>query len=375
VQSYAKGTDAREIETALGVCAPEKECEVRLRGESYLSVPLLSGPLEQAIAQGYSLRTLQSVDAAGAPVQAALRNLFLVASGAVLLSAFVLSVLSSRSIVRPISKIVEHLRASEQTGMLPEFHSDVGRIQEIRQLAEGFNRAVAAVREGRESLIQAYIGFMDSLASALDARDPYTAGHSRRVSKYACAIARAMNLPQSEVDVILVGAMLHDIGKIGISDTLLRKPGKLTAEETATLREHPVIGRRILEGVQAFQPYLDIVELHHENWDGSGYPHGFKGEETPLSARIVKVADAYDAMTSDRPYRPGMTYDQALQVFRGMTGPEIDPAVMAAFETIRAETINRRQQQVSAPSVDVQLHNLGQAVRGATPQSPVEKQV
>src|ERR1700730_14212404 len=160
VQSYAKGTDAREIETALAVCAPEKECEVRLRGESYLSVPLLSGPLEQAIAQGYSLRTLQSVDAAGAPVQAALRNLFLAAGGAVLLSAFVLSVLSSRSIVRPISKIVEHLRASEQTGMLPEFHSDVGRIQEIRELAEGFNRAVAAVREGRESLIQAYIGFM-----------------------------------------------------------------------------------------------------------------------------------------------------------------------------------------------------------------------
>ena len=105
-------------------------------------------------------------DAGETPVQAALRNLFLAAGAAVLLSAFVLSVLSSRSIVRPISKIVDHLRASEQTGMLPEFHSDVGRIQEIRQLAEGFNRAVAAVREGRENLIQAYIGFMDSLANA-----------------------------------------------------------------------------------------------------------------------------------------------------------------------------------------------------------------
>lgn len=375
LQSYAKGPHPTEIETALAVCAPEKECEVRLHGQTYLSVPLLSGPLEQGIAQGYSVRTLQSVDEAGAPVQAALRNLFLAAGAAVLLSAFVLSVLSSKSIVRPISKIIEHLQASEQTGVLPEFRSGVSRIQEIRELAERFNHAATAIRDGRENLVRAYVGFTGSLASALDARDPYTAGHSRRVSEYACAIAHAMSLPPVETEVIRIGALLHDLGKIGIADSVLLKPGKLTAGEMAVLREHPVIGRRILEGVQGFQSYLDIVELHHENWDGSGYPHGFQGEETPLSARIVKVADAYDAMTSDRPYRPGMTHDQALQEFRAMTGFQIDPTVMAAFETIRLETISRGQAQVSETSMDELLHSLGRAVQHGSPPSGVAKEV
>jgi len=375
VQSFAKGIDPKEIETAFAFCAPDRECEMRLRGESYLSVPLLSGPLEQAVAQGYSLRTLQSVDAAGAPVQAALRNLFLAAGAAVLLSAFVLSVLSSRSIVKPISKMVEQLRASEKTGVLPEFRSGLARIQEIRDLAEGFNRAAAAIREGRGNLVRAYVEFVGSLASALDARDPYTAGHSRRVSEYACSIARAMHLPQTDLEIIRIGALLHDLGKIGISDSLLLKPGKLTADEIAALREHPVIGRRILEGVQGFQSYLDIVELHHENWDGSGYPHGLQGERTPLSARIVKVADAYDAMTSNRPYRPGMTHAQALEVFREITGSQIDPTVLAAFETIRLDAINRGHEHEAAVSVDELLHSLDRAVRDEIPQSRVAEEV
>lgn len=374
VQSHAKGIDPKEIENAFSVCAPEKECEIQLHGESYLSVPLLSGPLEQAVAQGYSLRTLQSVDAGGAPVQAALRNLFLTAGATVLLSVLVLSVLSSRSIVRPISKMVDHLRTSAKTGGLPEFRSRVGRIQEIRELAEGFNHAAAAIREGRENLVRAYVEFTGSLAHALDARDAYTAGHSRRVSEYACAIARVMSLSYSELEIIRIGALLHDLGKIGISDSLLLKPGKLTTEEMAVLRKHPVIGRHILEGVQGFQNYLDIVELHHENWDGSGYPHGLRGEETPLCARIVKVADIYDAMTSDRPYRHGMNHDEVLQVFRELTGSQIDPVVMAAFEMIRPETINRSREQLSAVS-DESLQRLDRAVRDAIPQSRVSEKV
>ncbi len=375
VQSYAKGPHPTEIETALAVCAPEKECEVRLQGQTYLSVPLLSGPLEQGIAQGYSVRTLQSVDEANAPVQAALRNLFLAAGAAVLFGALVLSVLSSRSIIRPISRIVQQLRASEKTGVLPEFRSGVGRIQEIRELTEGFNQAAAAIRMGRDNLVQAYVEFTGSLASALDARDPYTAGHSRRVSEYACALASAMNLPKRELEIIRIGALLHDIGKIGISDSLLLKPGKLTIEEIEVLKEHPVIGRRILEGVQGFQSYLDIVELHHENWDGSGYPHGYQGEATPLTARIVKVADAYDAMTSDRPYRSGMSHDQALQEFRAMTGFQIDPAVMAAFETIRPEMFSRSQEQLSAASMDELLRSLHRAVGNGSQPSRVAEEV
>jgi len=362
VQSSVKGIDTRRIETAFSVCDPEKECEIRLGGETYLSVPLLSGALEDAVAHGYSLRTLQSVDAGAAPLLGALRSLFIAAGAALLMSAFVLSVLSSRSIVRPISKIVQHLRATEETGVLPEFRADASRIHEIRQLAERFNDAAAAVRDGRESLVRAYVEFTGSLASALDARDTYTAGHSRRVSDYACAIAHKMNLPDNEIEVIRIGALLHDIGKIGIPDALLLKPGKLSPSEMAALREHPVIGRHILEGVQGFQNYLDIVELHHENWNGAGYPHGLKAEEIPLSARIVKVADTYDAMTSDRPYRPGMSHEQALQEFRLITGIHVDPAVMAAFEAVWLDENKDAAQTPRLDSINL-LHNLDWALR------------
>jgi len=373
VQSYAKGVAPREIETALAVCDSEKECEVRLHGQSYLSVPLLSGSLEHAVAQGYSLRTLQSVDEGGAPVQAALRNLFSLAAIAVIVGALLLSALSSRSVVRPISKLVEHLRASEQTGALPEFRSAKARIKEIRDLAEGFNHAAASIRDGRDKLVRAYVEFTGSLASALDARDRYTAGHSRRVSEYACAIGRVMNLPPRDLEVIRIGALLHDIGKIGISDSILLKPGKLAPEELARLREHPVIGRRILEGVQGFQNYLDIVELHHENWDGSGYPHGLCGEQTPLSARVVKVADIYDAMTTDRPYRRGMTHEEVLKAFRDWTGSQLDPGVMAAFESIPPGALSAGYRESLQPAAaEDSLQSLNRAVGNEQPPKRVE---
>lgn len=362
LQSSLSGVAQNDIETALTVCPPEKECEITLQGDSYLSVPLLSGALDQAISQGYSLRTLQSVDAASGPVQSALRNFFIGMAVAISLGAFAISILSSRLIARPTALIAEQLRRSEETGLLPEFRTRVPRIQEIRALTEGFNRAATGVRESRVNLMRAYVEFTSSLASALEARDPYTAGHSRRVSDYSCAIARVMHLSQADLDVIRIGALLHDLGKIGIADSLLRKPGKLTAEEAALLQEHPVIGRKILEGVQGFQNYLDIVELHHENWDGSGYPHGLVGAATPLCARIVKVADAYDALTSDRPYRAGMAHEEALRMLRRNTGTQIDPEIMTAFENIQLETIRRTQERVPARSVDLLLHSLSGAL-------------
>jgi HD-GYP domain-containing protein (c-di-GMP phosphodiesterase class II) len=131
-----------------------------------------------------------------------------------------------------------------------------------------------------------------------------------------------------------VGALLHDIGKIGILDQVLQKPGKLTSAEFALIQQHPSIGRRILEGIHGFERYLPIVELHHENWDGSGYPHGLHGAQTPLAARIVHVVDAYDAMTSDRPYRPGMRPAEALAILRKFAGTQFDAEAMQAFATL-----------------------------------------
>src|SRR5256885_1960634 len=132
---------------------------------------------------------------------------------------------------RTMAGVVAHLRESESTGLLPEFHAKAGGIQEIRDLTESFNRAASAIREGRDNLYRAYVEFVGSLASALDARDRYTAGHSRRVSEFSCAIAHAVNATSEELDEIRIGALLHDIGKIGIADSVLQKPGRLTKEE------------------------------------------------------------------------------------------------------------------------------------------------
>jgi HD-GYP domain-containing protein (c-di-GMP phosphodiesterase class II) len=332
------------VEEALKKCIPSAECEVQIQGESYLSLPLTwTAPqtdrpdddtrtaTQQARSLAYTLRSLQSMDAASAPIQRGLQTLFGVGGLVSLALTFLVSGVSSRSVASPLADLAAHLRASGTTGELLEFPEHSSRIKEIQDLSGGFNRAVGAVREGRERLTRAYVQFVGSLAQALDARDAYTAGHSRRVSEYSCAIAKAMGLKNEEIDVIRVGSLLHDLGKIGIADAVLQKPGGLTPEEVELIQQHPVIGRRILENVQGMEPYLDIVELHHENFDGTGYPRGMRGDETPLYARIVKIADAYDAMTSDRPYRRGMTHAEAVARLKRGAGTEMDSAIVEVF--------------------------------------------
>jgi HD-GYP domain-containing protein (c-di-GMP phosphodiesterase class II) len=326
--ALAHQTDASpgEIATALAGCQSRAECQVRISDHQFVSFPL---PLNAG--DGYEVRSLQNVDEASAGLQALLRNVFLIAGLFVLAAALGISLLASRSIARPLALMAARLRAASATGDLPQFPDTGGGAREISDLARGFSQAAQAVREGRERLTRAYIEFVGSLAQALDARDSYTAGHSRRVSEYATAIGKAMGLPRQEIETIRIGGLLHDVGKIGISDLILQKPGRLTPDEMRIIQQHPAIGRHILEKVQGMEPYLPIVELHHENWDGSGYPHGLRGGQTPLIARIVRVADAYDAMTSDRPYRRGMAHADAMAILWKGAGTETDPAVTAAF--------------------------------------------
>jgi putative nucleotidyltransferase with HDIG domain len=198
-------------------------------------------------------------------------------------------------------------------------------------LTSSFNRAGAAILDARQSLDKAYVAFIGALASALDARDCYTSGHSHRVSEISYSIAEALGVTGEALEEIRIGALLHDIGKIGIPDSVLQKPGRLTNEEFAIVKKHPEIGRKILEGVSGFSPYLGAVELHHENWDGSGYPHGQAREETPLAARIIHVADAYDAITTNRPYRRGMSHQEAIETLHRFSGKQFDPMVVEVF--------------------------------------------
>ena len=326
VDASSKTLNDVGLEMALNRCSSGAECEIQAHGETYLSLPVNSPS-----GDGYLLRSLQNVDAAGAPMNLVIWKVFVTSGLVALGAALAISLIGSGSIARPIAEMVQRLKATEMTGELPEFEVDTAGVQEICELAKGFNRASASVRGGRAQLVRAYVEFTGSLANALDARDPYTAGHSRRVSEYSCAIGRVLGLSVPQLDNLRIGALLHDIGKIGISDSILLKPGRLTDEEEALIRQHPVIGRRILEGVQGFHAYLDVVELHHENWDGTGYPHGFRAEQTPLAARIVKVADAFDAMTSDRPYRPGMNHESAVRILEHSTGTQFDASIVQAF--------------------------------------------
>ncbi len=179
------------------------------------------------------------------------------------------------------------------------------------------------------------IEMVTSLAGAIDAKDPYTKGHSTSVSRYAEALARAINLPEEEVQKITLGGLLHDVGKIGIPENVLRKPGKLENDEWEIMKQHPVIGaEKVLAPNEALSHLIPIVKYHHEHIDGSGYPEHLKGDEIPLSARIVAVADTYHALISDRPYRKGMSVEKACEILQEGAGRLWDADLVRHFIAI-----------------------------------------
>lgn len=170
-----------------------------------------------------------------------------------------------------------------------------------------------------------YTKTIEALTSALEARDPYTEAHTGRIRDLAMAIALALRVPRPIRDAVHFGALLHDVGKIGISDSILQKPGPLSEAEWQIMRRHPEIGVHMLKGIDFLGPALEVVLHHHERWDGGGYPYGLRGEDIPLSARIVAVCDAFDAMTSDRPYRKATPVEEALAQLVGVAGTQLDP--------------------------------------------------
>ncbi len=178
-----------------------------------------------------------------------------------------------------------------------------------------------------------------SLAAALEAKDFYTSGHSERVSLLAVDIARKMSMSERQIEAIRRGGLLHDIGKIGVKESILLKPGRLTEEEMAHIRTHAARGYDICAPLKSLEPCLPIIRSHHERWDGDGYPDGIAGERIPLAARITAVADSYDAMTTDRPYRRGMTCDEARAIFENeMESGQWDPVcVHAMFDAIKEQ--------------------------------------
>ena len=172
------------------------------------------------------------------------------------------------------------------------------------------------------------------IAQAIDAKDPYTAKHSKNVSNIAVRLARAMGLDEGEVRRVRVAALMHDIGKVGVRGSIIRKPGKLDAQEGEAMRQHPVISAEIMRPVELLGEAAEIVRHHHEHIDGSGYPDGLKSLEIPLGSRVVLVADAFDALTTDRPYRKGRSKQEALEVITAHAGTQFDATVVAALRSV-----------------------------------------
>ncbi len=231
---------------------------------------------------------------------------------------------------------------------LPAIHHAVNRALERRQLlvANRFYRQELQ-RKVRQRTIElngtlreieeSYKITLEALVTALDAREHETQAHSKRVREYSLTLAKGLGLEGEDLVQIGRGALLHDVGKIGVPDSILLKPEKLTPEEWAEMKEHPRIGYEILQGISFLSPAAEIVLAHQERWDGRGYPKGLAGSEIPLGARIFAVADTVDAMTSDRPYRKAMSFEIARDEVRRCSGTQFDPQVAAAFQSLPLE--------------------------------------
>ncbi len=259
----------------------------------------------------------------------------LLATGLGFLLAFALSAWFARGLARDVSRVV--------VGALEIARGRFGRQvpvtarNELGELAYTFNhmsRELLTYDQENKRLFAAleagYLATIQSLASTIDAKDPYTRGHSQRVSYWAVEIGRELGLQGDELKALEYGGLLHDIGKIGIAEPILRKTSALTAEEMTAMRGHPAIGAEILKDVEFLRSAARAVRSHHERWDGQGYPDGLVGESIPLVARIVNAADTWDACRSHRPYQQAMAVEEALAVMDGLRGTQLDPAVHAS---------------------------------------------
>jgi HD-GYP domain-containing protein (c-di-GMP phosphodiesterase class II) len=263
------------------------------------------------------------------------RTARLLALLAVLLSIGV-SIFAARRITNPLQILTQSSRALARGDFSQRVH--LWSRTEIGELAETFNTMSKELEHFVEDLKRAaeenralFLGSIQMLAGAVDEKDPYTRGHSDRVTRYSLMIGKELNLPAPFMETLQISAQLHDVGKIGIEDRILKKPGALTAEEFEVMKTHTTKGANILRPVTQLAEMLPGIELHHEALDGRGYPYGLQGDQIPLLARVIAVADTFDALTTNRPYQHAHTPEEALKIIQNLAGKRLDPEPVAAL--------------------------------------------
>jgi HD-GYP domain-containing protein (c-di-GMP phosphodiesterase class II) len=266
-----------------------------------------------------------------------LRNQSLTLVGVVTALAIVLGSLFAGQISRPIRTLAEGARrlagGEYGTRVAVQSRNEVGVLADaFNVMGEEIQKAIEQIRQAARENEELFMGSIRMLANAIDEKDPYTRGHSERVAYYSACVAKHLKMSDEEVENVHLSGIIHDVGKIGIEDKILRKAAALTDEEYEIMKQHPTKGLHILAAVPLLKKRAGDGLMHHENVDGSGYPDGLKGEEIPFLGRIVSVADAFDAMTTDRPYSKAMTYEAAVARLKFLAGKKFDPSCVDAFE-------------------------------------------
>ena len=277
---------------------------------------------------------LATIELLGRGIEPRLGEVLLGGLGAALLASLGAWMAVERISV-PLRRLAETMSAMARTGKLASDFPSSGGNRDVVLIEETFRALLRSLAESQRARERSYVEAVGAVVTAADARDHEITGHSFRVALYAMALARALGLSPEQVKAIEWGALLHDVGKMAVPDSVLRKPGPLTATEWHIMKQHPTWGFDILAEVSFLQPAaIDIVYNHHERWDGQGYPRGLAGEHIPLAARIFAVADTYDAITSDRPYRRARTHGAAIAELHRVAGQQLDPAIVEAFGSL-----------------------------------------
>jgi putative nucleotidyltransferase with HDIG domain len=258
------------------------------------------------------------------------------------LICLVIAILAARTITYPIDLLTRTARSIAQRDFTQRAgirsRTEIGELAEtFNQMAEDIQHHIGDLKMASEQNRQLFMEAIEMVAAAVDAKDPYTKGHSGRVAQYSVILARELGLPEEEVDKVRIAATLHDVGKIGIEDRVLKKPGVLTNEEFEIMKRHTVMGYEIVRQVKQLTEMLPGIRWHHEALNGRGYPDGIQGDDLPLIVRIIAVADTFDAITTDRPYQVGSEFAKAVEILRKQAGSKYDPIVVDALDSAYAK--------------------------------------
>jgi putative nucleotidyltransferase with HDIG domain len=294
-------------------------------GQAYMN--LISDWTMRKVRLGYLAVALNTAQLQAGLDQLRLFLLILFAAAALITLA--IGLILAGAITGPVRRLVAAMGAVAAGNLA--HRAPPGPSDEIGYLGQVFNQMTAGLQEKTQALEDTYFAAIEALARAIDARDPYTYGHSARVAAISLQIADELGYPVEKREGLRRAALLHDIGKIGIEDHILRKAGALNYIEEKQMHAHPVIGHQMLKDVPFLRSSLSGIRHHHERWDGTGYPDTLSGETIPLQVRILSVSDVFDALTSDRPYRDAMSVAEATELITHESGRQFDPAVVTAF--------------------------------------------